>query len=139
MKLLLIVLSISLGCLGVYTFIYAEGFSYFSTDPKACINCHVMKPQYDAWSKSGHHHVATCNDCHLPQSGIQKYIAKARNGFHHSLAFTLENFHEPIQMSSYNQEKLIENCKRCHENLVQHVQTESCLHCHRNLGHYPIH
>ena len=33
--------------LGLFTFIYAEGFSYFTTDPKACANCHIMNPEYD--------------------------------------------------------------------------------------------
>ena len=32
----------------------------------ACVNCHVMNEQYDAWLKSGHRHVATCVECHLP-------------------------------------------------------------------------
>jgi hypothetical protein len=31
-------------------------FSYLSTDPRACVNCHVMNPQYDAWLKSGRRH-----------------------------------------------------------------------------------
>jgi hypothetical protein len=29
--------------LGGYTFVYAEGGSYFSDDPRACVNCHVMR------------------------------------------------------------------------------------------------
>jgi hypothetical protein len=29
--------------LGVYTFWYAEGASYFSSDPKSCVNCHIMR------------------------------------------------------------------------------------------------
>jgi hypothetical protein len=37
---------------GGFTFHYAEGFSYFSTDPKACANCHIMWPEYDSWSRS---------------------------------------------------------------------------------------
>ncbi len=28
--------------LGAFTFIYAEGLSYFGTDPKACAHCHIM-------------------------------------------------------------------------------------------------
>jgi nitrite reductase (cytochrome c-552) len=32
--------------LGAFTFRYAEGFSYFSTDPRACKNCHIMNEQY---------------------------------------------------------------------------------------------
>ncbi|HET9764987.1 MAG TPA: cytochrome c nitrite reductase small subunit, partial [Casimicrobiaceae bacterium] len=29
--------------LGGYTFLYAEGFSYMSSDPRACVNCHIMR------------------------------------------------------------------------------------------------
>lgn len=99
--LLTIPVGILLG-LGSFTFFYAEGLSYFSKDPKACVNCHVMNHQYDSWIASGHHHVATCNDCHLPSEGLSKFIAKARNGWNHSLAFTLENFHHPILITPHN-------------------------------------
>ncbi len=33
---------------GTYTVRYAEGFSYLSSDPKACVNCHITREQYDA-------------------------------------------------------------------------------------------
>ena len=45
--------------LGFYAFDYGEGLSYFSKDPRACANCHVMDEQYDSWQKSGHHQAAT--------------------------------------------------------------------------------
>src|SRR5262249_39642603 len=64
-----LVLAIALGVvlgLGGFTFRYAEGLSYFSTDPKACANCHIMRRQYDGWQKASHHGAATCADCHLP-------------------------------------------------------------------------
>ena len=69
---LAVALGVPLG-LGGFTFRYAEGLSYFSTDPRACANCHIMQPQYDAWQKASHHTVATCVDCHLPQAFIPKY------------------------------------------------------------------
>ncbi|HND85948.1 MAG TPA: NapC/NirT family cytochrome c, partial [Pseudobdellovibrionaceae bacterium] len=56
--------------LGIYVFIYAKGYSYMSDDPQACINCHIMRENLDTWSKSTHHHVAKCNDCHLPHNII---------------------------------------------------------------------
>ncbi len=28
---------------GGYTFYYAEGASYLSDDPRACVNCHIMR------------------------------------------------------------------------------------------------
>src|SRR5688572_18049051 len=74
--------------LGGFTFIYAQGASYLTDDPAACANCHVMREQYDAWSRSSHRAVAVCNDCHTPTGFIRKYAAKASNGYHHSLAFT---------------------------------------------------
>ena len=59
--------------LGAYAMKYAEGLSYFSADPTACMNCHIMEPQFDSWQKSSHHAVATCVDCHLPHK-VRKEI-----------------------------------------------------------------
>ena len=49
---------------GAFTFVYAKGGSYMTNDPQACANCHIMHDHYDAWMKSSHHSVATCNDQH---------------------------------------------------------------------------
>ncbi|MEE3041917.1 MAG: NapC/NirT family cytochrome c [Candidatus Latescibacterota bacterium] len=67
--------------LGIFTLQYAEGLSYFSTDPRACTNCDIMQPQFDSWQKASHHGVASCVDCHLPQSFVAKYMGKAENGY----------------------------------------------------------
>jgi cytochrome c nitrite reductase small subunit len=135
--------------LGLFTFRYAEGLSYFSNDPRACTNCHIMRDEYDSWAKSGHHHVAVCNDCHLPHAIVPKLVAKSRNGWNHSSAFTLQNFHEPIMISEKNAEILQENCLRCHADFVHDItamqapsprhpeETVSCVHCHKNVGHAP--
>ena len=144
---LAVLLGIPLG-VALFTFVYAEGLSYFSSDPRACTNCHIMQEQYDSWSKSGHHHVAACNDCHLPHALVPKLIAKSRNGWNHSSAFTLENFHEPIMIGQRNAEILQESCLRCHDNFVHDIvllqspadPTEasvSCVHCHKSVGHAP--
>ncbi|HQR35977.1 MAG TPA: NapC/NirT family cytochrome c, partial [Blastocatellia bacterium] len=69
---------------GVYTFVYAKGYSYLTNNPASCANCHIMNEQYDGWLKSSHRSVATCNDCHTPPSLIGKYATKASNGFWHS-------------------------------------------------------
>lgn len=128
---------------GGFTFHYAEGASYLSTDPRACVNCHIMRPQYDAWQKASHHTVATCVDCHIPASGLGKWIAKATNGYHHSKGFTLQDFAEPIRISTGNAEILQANCLRCHADLL-HDQVAGattakdairCVHCHRGVGH----
>lgn len=129
--------------LGSYTFRYAEGLSYFSTDPAACANCHIMQPQYDSWQKSSHHAVAKCVDCHLPHDFIGKYIAKAENGYHHSKGFTFQDFHEPIMIKPKNSQILQDNCLHCHRDFVHELVTGAtsdpnslrCVHCHASVGH----
>lgn len=69
--LLAAVVGVFLG-LSASTFTYAEGTSYLSNDPRACVNCHIMREQYDAWQKSLHHANATCNDCHVPHDLVGK-------------------------------------------------------------------
>lgn len=130
--------------IGGFTFIYAKGASYMTNDPAACANCHVMQDHLDAWQKSSHHAVAVCNDCHTPHDFVGKYMTKAQNGFHHSLAFTTQRFHEPIQITARNQ-KITENaCRYCHQDIVQQIDrphaagadpTISCIRCHDSVGH----
>jgi cytochrome c nitrite reductase small subunit len=129
--------------LGAFTFVYAKGFSYLSPDPRACVNCHVMNDQYDAWLKSGHRHTATCVECHLPAHGLAKWIAKADHGFRHSAAFTLQNFKEPIEITPHDRQLVQDNCVRCHGAFVHAVFASpgpvrhqlDCMHCHAGAGH----
>lgn len=129
--------------LGLFTFDYAEGLSYLSNDPAACANCHIMNEQYDGWLKSSHKGVATCNDCHTPHNLVGKYVAKGLNGYNHSKAFTLQNFHEPIMITQRNAQILQDNCVRCHGEFVHEIVAGSttaadavqCVHCHRHVGH----
>jgi len=140
--LLAVLAGILLG-VGGYTFLYAEGLSYMSDDPEVCINCHIMRPQYDSWQKSSHHTVAVCVDCHLPHDFLGKYIAKAENGWHHSRGFTLQNFHEPIMIKGPNARILQDNCLACHQDLVHELvvgvngpaEEVRCVHCHVTVGH----
>lgn len=126
---------------GGYTFVYAKGGSYLTNDPAACANCHVMRDYYDAWSKGPHHHVATCNDCHTPPGFVAKYWTKARNGYHHSLAFTRGGFHEPIQITPANADVLELACRHCHAEVVSSLEAHadiepiSCVRCHADVGH----
>jgi cytochrome c nitrite reductase small subunit len=122
-QLLLIGLACSIGAalgIGAFTFRYAEGFSYFSTNPTACVNCHIMRPQFDAWQKSSHHAVAVCVDCHLPH-----------------------DFVEPIVVQKRGLQILEDNCVRCHGELVASMhwmstgdsERISCVRCHGGVGH----
>jgi cytochrome c nitrite reductase small subunit len=127
--------------IGAFTFGYGQGASYLSNNPAACANCHVMQNHFDSWQHSSHSRVAVCNDCHLPHHPIGKWVTKADNGFFHSLAFTLENFHEPIQIKPRNRRVTQAACLHCHEDFVHAIlptdggETPSCIHCHSSVGH----
>jgi cytochrome c nitrite reductase small subunit len=128
--------------IGAYTFVYARGASYLTNDPKACVNCHVMREQFDGWIASSHHGVAVCNDCHAPHDLAGKYAIKALNGFRHSVAFTTGRFPEPIRITALNRRVTEETCRYCHADIVQaidptpgHSGRLDCIACHRSVGH----
>ena len=137
-------LGILLG-MGGFTFNYAEGTSYLSNDPQACVNCHIMREQFDGWQKASHHGHATCNDCHMPPGFVNKYWTKAENGYWHSKGFTLQDFHEPIQIRPRNAAIVRDNCLRCHGAFMSDVAHASdpvaerpdCVRCHGQVGHGP--
>jgi cytochrome c nitrite reductase small subunit len=141
---LCVLIGVALGA-GAFTVRYAEGFSYLSTNPTACVNCHIMREQYDGWQHASHHAVATCNDCHMPHETVPKYLVKAENGFWHSKGFTLQDFPEPIRLRPVSLRILDRNCVACHRDLVSEIlghdqaggQTPNCVHCHASVGHGP--
>ena len=126
---------------GGYTFIYAQGYSYMTNDPRACANCHVMEDHYSAWTKSSHHAVAVCNDCHTPPGLVSKYATKAINGFNHSLAFTTGRFPDPLRITGRNAGVTERACRKCHEDIVLAIESHpkaeqtSCIRCHSTVGH----
>jgi cytochrome c nitrite reductase small subunit len=101
-----------------------------------------MQEVYDAYQRASHHAVAVCNDCHTPENFVGKYVAKARNGWHHSVAFTSGDFHEPIQITPGNRAITEARCRGCHAFIVEAIdahaedgQMRPCLQCHRDVGH----
>ena len=128
--------------LGIFTFGYARGYSYLTNDPGACANCHIMSEHFAAWMKGSHHAVATCNDCHTPPGLIAKYVTKATNGFHHSVAFTTGRFPEPLRITPRNAAVTEKACRKCHGDIVQAIESPhprgeplSCIRCHSTVGH----
>jgi cytochrome c nitrite reductase small subunit len=124
---------------GGYTFVYAKGSSYLGSDPRACANCHVMNEQYAGWTRSSHHAVAGCNDCHAPHDFVGKWSTKAINGFNHSFAFTSGRFPEPIRIGGRNREITQGACRSCHAEIVAAIDHGpariDCLSCHASVGH----
>ena len=137
-----VLIGVALG-LGLYTFVYAKGYSYLTNDPEACANCHVMNEQYAGWVKSSHRAVAVCNDCHVPTGLTGKYATKASNGFWHSYYFTTQSFEDPIRATPRTRRIAEVNCRRCHDSIVLAMGTPShagedqlsCIRCHVSVGH----
>lgn len=137
-----ILLGVSAG-VGLFTFQFAAGLSYFSSDPTACANCHIMNDQFASWQRGPHHGAARCVDCHLPHAVVPKLLAKGENGYFHSKGFTFQDFHEPIMIKPRNSRILQDNCLRCHGDFLHAVVAGSttdedavqCVHCHRAAGH----
>lgn len=134
-----VVAGVAIG-LGTHTFLFAKGWSYFSNDPQACANCHVMQGHFDSWINSSHRDVASCNSCHTPHGLIPKYASKAYNGFFHALAFTTGDHPNPIQIKPINHAITEASCIGCHQAIVDsisppHQEAISCTRCHSDVGH----
>lgn len=125
--------------LGGVAFVHGKGTSYLTNEPRACANCHVMQSHYDAWLKSSHHAVATCNDCHTPDGPVEKALVKGVNGFRHSLAFTLGDFPDALQARPQDKAVLEQQCRRCHAALLlgmpHGAEGVACVRCHSSVGH----
>lgn len=130
----------------VYT---SRAHSYLSDDPKTCINCHVMFPQYATWMHSSHRESATCNDCHVPHDNILRtYLFKAQDGLRHASIFTARAEPQVIQIRQAGINVVQENCIRCHKELISMVSIVEvtgenhktghgarCWDCHRETPH----
>lgn len=144
----IILLGIFVG-LGIYVVYISNAVSYLSDDPKTCVNCHVMNPQYATWERGSHGRVATCNDCHVPQDNIfHKYLFKAQDGLRHATIFTLRLEPQVIIIKDAGKEAVQSNCIRCHSNLVHPIGLRAinnnsvedqtgryCWSCHRETPH----
>ncbi len=128
--------------LAAYVALISNAASYMSDDPRACINCHIMNPEYATWERSSHARVTNCNDCHVPHDSVfRKYFFKAKDGSRHSLLFTLGKERQVIQAIPESKEVIQENCIRCHGQAIAEVKLAAhdterpCIDCHREVPH----
>ncbi|WP_372751208.1 cytochrome c nitrite reductase small subunit [Labilibaculum sp.] len=135
--------------LGCYVIYLSKAASYLSDDPKTCVNCHVMAPQYATYNHSSHREVATCNDCHVPHNNVfNKYFFKAKDGLRHASMFALRMEPEVIFILEEGKQVVHNNCIRCHSqtltdpklasqvpNHAHNTQDRVCWECHREVPH----
>jgi cytochrome c nitrite reductase small subunit len=123
--------------------------SYLSDDPKTCVNCHIMAPQYATWQHSSHRENTHCNDCHVPNDNfVNHYYFKAKDGLRHATIFTLRAEPQVIEIKEAGIHAVQQNCLRCHDDLVHDAKVYSytshyhdyrtdrlCWECHREVPH----
>ncbi len=144
----IIITAIMVG-LCIYILYISKAYSYLSDNPSACINCHIMTPQYITWQRSAHRQWTNCNDCHVPHDLIiRKYYFKAKDGLRHASMFTLWMEPQVILMHDPGKTVVQENCLRCHDYMNQNVslvhstlansklgEGRLCWDCHREVPH----
>jgi cytochrome c nitrite reductase small subunit len=135
--------------LGLFLLDFSNASSYLSDDPQACVNCHIMQPQYITWTHSSHRETASCNDCHVPHDNVvNKYFFKAKDGLYHATIFTARAEPEVIRARPPSIEVIQNNCVRCHQDQVTDAKTaafitdhysnrtdRTCWECHRDVPH----
>jgi len=132
-----------------YNFYISRAYSYLSDEPKTCVNCHIMSPQYATWNHSSHRERANCNDCHVPHDNVlNKYYFKAKDGLRHATVFTMRGEPQVIFIKPEGQGVVQENCIRCHSNVIKDHKMmakdnnvnenrldRKCWECHREVPH----
>ncbi|MDR1708437.1 MAG: cytochrome c nitrite reductase small subunit [Candidatus Accumulibacter sp.] len=146
---LLVLGGAALGLAG-YNVYVSKAFSYLEDDPAVCVNCHIMAPFYQAWSKSSHANWTTCNDCHAPQHNrLAGLLFKAKDGLYHAAQFTLNDDPSAIRPNPGMQKVIQANCVRCHTQVttefvsagkaqfadIEHGRQQACWGCHRDVPH----
>lgn len=132
-----------------YILYVSEAHSYLSDDPKACVNCHIMAPEYATWFHSSHGRNTVCNDCHVPHDNFfRKYYFKASDGLRHATMYSWRLEPQVIRIRKPGQTVVQENCVRCHSDLNSVVNTGNvtakmahagegklCWDCHTEVPH----
>lgn len=136
-----------------YLIYISNAVSYLSDDPKTCVNCHIMAPEYATWSHSSHREEAHCNDCHVPHDNFfNKYYFKAKDGMRHAYIFTMRLEPQSIFIREEGKHVVQQNCLRCHSDLVHNPEMlaltntyhdsfneRACWECHRETPHGRVH
>lgn len=136
--------------IGMFAYVAKQSkiVSYLSNDPKICVNCHTMNTHYATWQHSSHREFASCAGCHLPSdSFVDKWLAKARDGFNHSVAMTLGNYGNNLIITDNAASRIQANCVKCHDQMVSQIMANHALYpdnsekdrycwdCHRSVPH----
>lgn len=75
--------------------------------------CHsAMNPEFVAYRRGAHARV-DCVECHIG-SGAEWFVKAKLNGAHQLIAYTLNNYHRPIDTPIKNLRPAQDTCEKCH-------------------------
>lgn len=89
-----------------------RGASYMDSPQFCGQSCHVMKPEYTAYTIAAHSHVA-CAECHIG-SGPSSYVQAKVNGTKQLLEVTFHKYPTPIMSPVVNLRPARDICEGCH-------------------------
>ncbi len=135
--LYLLVLVIVLLIGGIFLAFGPPGLYAKSESPEFCGSCHVLEMEYETWFHSGAHRGVKCIDCHLPNDNLARHLFwKGIEGINDTVRFHTGMVSEPIRISSHGAQVVLDNCRRCHSELVSRINEErQCWSCHRRMSH----
>lgn len=115
-----------------------KGVEYTSTD-QFCTTCHVMKPQQESAYHTIHRAPqVSCKDCHLPHDNVVKMVAYKAYSGSKDVYSNLTGPPDIIRTTAASKDIIQANCIRCHQTVVQNMNTEGgmkCYECHRTIPH----
>ena len=99
---------IMLSAFGSYqTYLYSESTTFCGAV------CHsAMNPEFTTYQRGAHARVA-CVECHVGP-GASAFINAKINGTHQLIAFTLNDYHRPIDTPIKNLRPARDTCEKCH-------------------------
>jgi nitrate/TMAO reductase-like tetraheme cytochrome c subunit len=89
-----------------------RGAAYMDSPQFCGQSCHVMHPEYTAYTVSAHSHVA-CVECHIG-SGAESYFKAKVNGTKQLIEVSVNRYPTPIESPVQNLRPAREICEGCH-------------------------
>lgn len=109
LKLVLVATFINFVIVGTASY---QGASYMDS-PQFCGQaCHVMKPEFTAYSIAAHSHVA-CTECHIG-SGPSSYVEAKVNGTKQLIEVAFHRYPTPVPSPVRNLRPARDICESCH-------------------------
>ena len=140
-----------LGAFSVFLLFIMPVVLTVSSNPRFCVACHSMNPEYQTWKRSSHAQIS-CYACHGSRSYGQLLFGKTFIDIQGPYKELTGRFEKPVNEHSHvSQESIpMERCERCHKNknreftfstgiYIDHMAHKragiNCTVCHNRVVH----